>query len=415
MWWLYRLLSGTALGVWGPLYGLRRRADLAAIARGRLARGLPHVDGAPLWIHAVSVGEVAVAATFAAALPASCPLVVTTVTPTGQARAQAILGSRAVVTYLPFDLAGPVGRFLAATAPRALLLVEGDYWPYLLAVCKRREIPVGVVNARVGDRSFARLRRLGPLLDTLHRRAGRIAAQSTLDADRLLALGVPSRAIAVTGNLKFDAPIVTIGPELEQSLRGLAAGRPIVVAGSTMAGEESDVLAAYQAVGGGQRAFLVLAPRHPERFGEVAGAVAALPAVRSLRRSQLGSTPAADVVVLDSLGELAGVYACADIAFIGGTLVAKGGHNPIEPAAHGVAVTAGTSFENFRDVAAQFDRAGAWRLASDRAALVGIWQGLLGDAPARRQLGVAARELVMSQRGATARSLAHLGHHLGVE
>jgi 3-deoxy-D-manno-octulosonic-acid transferase len=414
MWWLYRILSGTALGVWGPLYGLRRRADLAAIARGRLARSLPRVEGAPLWIHAVSVGEVAVAATFAAALPPSCPLVVTTVTPTGQARARAAFRDRAVVTYLPFDLGGPVRRFLDATAPRALLLVEGDYWPYLLATCAERAIPIGVVNARVGDRSFGRLRRLGPLLNTLHRRAGRIAAQSGLDAERLVALGVPESAIAVTGNLKFDAPVGTLGRQLEEALRQLAAGRPIVVAGSTMLGEEADVVAAYQAVGGGRRALLVLAPRHPERFGEVAAMLGGLDAVRLQRRSQLTTATGADVVLLDTLGELAGVYACADIAFVGGTLVPKGGHNPIEPAVFGVAVTAGTSFENFRDVAAQFERARAWRLAADRAQLGEIWEELLANPPVRQVLGTAARELVASQRGATQRSLAHLASHLGV-
>jgi len=362
-----------------------------------------------LWIHAVSVGEVAVAATLARALPAELPLVVTTITPTGQARARALFADRAAVAYHPFELGFALRRFLDRFEPRAVVLTEGDLWPLALRAAVHRRLPVAVVNGRVSDRTFprlARLRRLvGPLL---YQRVERFGVQTAVDRDRLLALGVPPGRVTVTGNLKFEAPPPPDRPELERRIRELAAGRPVLVAGSTMAGEESAVLDAFAAAGGGERALLVLAPRHPERFAAVAELAAArLPgAVRRSAPPRAGERP--PVVLLDTLGELAALYRSARGAFVGGTLVPTGGHNPIEAARSAVPVAVGPSMENFREIAAAFDAAGAWRRIGDAGELAGVFRQWLDDPGEATELGRRGAELVAAHRGALERTRAML-------
>jgi 3-deoxy-D-manno-octulosonic-acid transferase len=331
------------------------------------------------------------------------------VTPTGQVRAHALFDSRAAVTYLPFDLGVVVARFFDRFAPRALILVEGDYWPLVLREARRRGLSVAVVNGRVGDRSFRRMRRLRPLLGLLFAAVGRFGVQSAADRDRLVALGLPPERIMVTGNLKYETPEPPPKPELEEALRQLAGGRPILLAGSTMPGEEEKVLAAWQHAGGADRALLVLAPRHPERWNEVAALLHArgLDFVRRSAPPVAAAKPA--LVLLDSLGELAALYRLAAGAFIGGTLVPTGGHNPLEAARFGVPVAVGPSMENFRDMAEQFDRAGAWRRAGEADALGDIWKGWLDDPAAAREQGKRATRLVEENRGALERTLAMLG------
>jgi 3-deoxy-D-manno-octulosonic-acid transferase len=360
-----------------------------------------------LWLHAVSVGEAGVAATLARALPPEVPLLVTTVTPTGQERARAAFAGRAGVDYLPFDLGFAVRRFFRRHEPRALVLVEGDYWPLLLREARRRGLPVAVVNGRVGDRSFRRMRRLRRLLGPLFSAVGRFGVQSARDRDRLIELGIEPERIAVTGNLKYESPEPPRKPELEEALRGLAAGRPILLAGSTMAGEEAAVLDACREIGGGERALLVLAPRHPERWNEVDALLRARE-TDFVRRTALPSPvgprrPA--VVLLDSLGELAGLYRLAAAAFIGGTLVPTGGHNPLEAARFGVPVAVGSSMYNFRDMAEAFDRAGAWRRVADARELAAVWREWLDDPETARAVSGHALQLVEENRGALARTL----------
>jgi 3-deoxy-D-manno-octulosonic-acid transferase len=375
-----------------------------------------------LWIHAVSVGEVGVAAILAAALPADLPLLVTTVTPTGQARARAAFAGRARVAYLPFDLGPLVGRFLRRFAPRALVLIEGDYWPLLLRQAHLRGLPVAVVNGRVGDRTFRRLRFWRPLAGILFSRVDSFALQSEQDRDRLLALGVPARRLAVTGNLKFEAAEPAARPELMDAVTRLAAGRPVLLAGSTMEGEEPQVLDAFVSLGGGERALLVLGPRHPERWDEVDGLLRqrALPHLRRSRLALPASSapapgrdpappiepaPPPGVLLLDSLGELAALYRLAAAAFIGGTLVPTGGHNPLEAARYAVPVAAGPSMHNFRDMAERFDRAAAWRRVADAQELAGAWAEWLADPAGAREQGRRAQCLVEENRGALARTL----------
>ncbi|MEZ5333294.1 MAG: 3-deoxy-D-manno-octulosonic acid transferase [Thermoanaerobaculia bacterium] len=375
--------------------------------RGRLGGHRGDVVRRALWLHAVSVGEVRVAAALARRLDLSLPLLVTTVTPTGQAEARRLFAGRAVVAYLPVDLRFAVRRFLDRFEPRACVLVEGDYWPLLLAEMARRGIAVGVANGRVGDRSFARLSRLRSWVGPFFGSVRRFAVQSERDRDRLTSLGVGSERLAVTGNLKFDAEVPAPDPGLSERIRRLAAGRAVLVAGSTMPEEEEQVLEAFRAVGA-DRALLVLAPRHPERWDAVERLLreGGVHVVRRSTEDASGDPP--QVLLLDTLGELAGLYALADAAFVGGTLVATGGHNPIEPAAQGTPLAVGPNMQNFADVAERFDLENAWIRVDDAAALGEAWQRWL-DAPdeATRQSDRAS-QLVSANRGAVERTLEFL-------
>jgi 3-deoxy-D-manno-octulosonic-acid transferase len=408
LWGLYQIATGAALLTAGPFLLARRGGHYLPTLAARLGRaaGAARVTGG-VWLHAVSVGEVGVAATLARALPPQAPLLVTTVTPTGQARARSLflLGSRpAEIAYLPFDLGFAVRRFYDRFTPRALVLVEGDYWPLVLREARRRGLPVAVVNGRVGDRSFARMRRLRPFLGPLFAGIDRFGVQTEDDRTRLVTLGIPPEKITVTGNLKYESPEPPRKPELEEALGALAVGRPILLAGSTMAGEEEQVLAAQETAGGGARALLVLAPRHPERWNEVDALLRAR-GIAFVRRSTLPATGSPGVVLLDSLGELAGLYRLAAAAFIGGTLVPSGGHNPLEAARFGVPVAVGPSMHNFREMAGHFDRAGSWHRAADARALGEIWKKWLDDPAAAREQGARGLRLVEENRGALAKTI----------
>lgn len=410
MWLLYQALVAVLLAVAGPILLARRGRHYLPVLRERLSGRRPAGPRRALWIHAVSVGEVGVAATLARALPPALPLLVTTVTPTGQERAQALLGRRAGVGYLPLELAVPVRRFFTRLEPAALVLTEGDLWPLVLREARRRSLPVLVVNGRVSDRSYARLRRLRPLLGPVFGPVDAFGMQTAVDRDRLLALGVPGERVEVTGNLKFETPEPAPHPELESRLLDLAGGRALLVAGSTMAGEEEALFDALALVGS-EAAMLVLAPRHPERWDAVAGlASARFPG--AARRSALPAGGRPPVVLLDSLGELAGLYRLASAAFVGGTLVPTGGHNPLEAARFGVPVAVGPSMENFREIADAFDQADAWRRVADGRELGRAVAAWLADPPAARELGERGRRLIDENRGALDRTLALLARRI---
>lgn len=404
MWILYQALLATGLLVTAPFLLARRARHYLPTLRGRLGDRRGESVRHALWLHAVSVGEARVAAALARRLDPGLPLLVTTVTPTGQAEARRLFAGRAVVTYLPFDLGFAVRRFLDRFQPRACILVEGDYWPLLLSRLAARGIPVGVANARVGDRSFARLERLrswvGPFFDPV----SRFAVQSEQDRRRLAALGVAEERLAVTGNLKFDAEVPAPDAELAARVRSLAGGRAVLVAGSTMAGEEERVLEALATVGS-SRALLVLAPRHPERWDTVERLLRERGVRLSRRSAGRPADELVDVLLLDSLGELAGLYALADAAFVGGTLVPSGGHNPIEPAAHGAPLAVGPHMENFADVARRFDEGAAWTRVADGAALGAAWTRWLDDPASGAAQAARAAALVASGRGAVERTL----------
>ncbi len=380
----------------------------------------------------MSVGEVAVARTLARALPDGLPLVVTTVTPTGQARARAsFTGSATLVTYLPFDVGFAVNRFFHRYNPSGLILVEGDYWPLILRAARRRNIPVAVINGRMGERSFGRWQRLRRWLPALLHASGipsisHFGVQTHDDRTRLRDLGIAAERIHVTGNLKFEAQRPAPLPALEAAVRSRANDRPILVAGSTMQGEDELVLDAFSHLQHGMDqaaigpALLVLVPRHPERWDAAVG-LAESRGLRCERRSSLdstldsnaalsGHTPSAergaapkavpDVLLLDSMGELAALYRIADAAFIGGTLVPTGGHNPLEPALFAVPTVVGPSMYNFREMASLFDDAGAWQRVDDAKELAACWATWLRDDSIARRIGDRAEALLVAHRGA---------------
>ncbi|HXO42472.1 MAG TPA: 3-deoxy-D-manno-octulosonic acid transferase [Thermoanaerobaculia bacterium] len=412
LWLVYEAGLGLALLIAGPILLARRGRHYLPTLAGRLGGAGPGepdsgATAGGLWLHAVSVGEVGVAATLVRALPPELPLLVTTVTPTGQALARRAFAGRARVAYLPFDLRPAVARFWRRFTPAALVLVEGDYWPLLLREARRHALPVAVINGRVGDRSFRRMRRVRPLARFLFSGIERFGVQSAEDRGRLQALGVDPARIIVTGNLKFETPEPRANPDVAVALERLAGGRPVVIAGSTMQGEDEQVLAAFGALGGGRRALLVLAPRHPERWDEVERLLAASGLV-AMRRSRLpvpAARDAPDVLLLDSMGEMASLFQHAAAAFIGGTLVGTGGHNPLEAARYGIPIAVGPSMQNFRDMAERFDAAGAWRRVADGAELGRVWGEWLADPAAARAQGERAAALLVENRGALARTL----------
>lgn len=414
-WLLYQSAFAAVLPLVMPVLAARRGlSHYRETLRGRLAASLPEPAAQPggLWAHAVSVGEVGVAATLLRALPAAIPLSVTTVTPTGQAQAKRLFAGRAAVGYLPFELGFAVDRFFAAVQPRLMVLTEGDYWPLVLRAARQRQVPVLVVNGRLSDRAFQRQRKLGRINRLFYDPIALFAVQTAEDRERLLALGVDPAKVHVAGNLKFDSLPPAPKVELEAAIENLAQGRAIVVAGSTLEGEEEALLAALEG-DLRQRIFLVLAPRHPERWDAVERLVRAR-GFSCQRRSAtslgsepdpgLASGPVPDVLLLDSLGELAAIYRLARIAFVGGTLVPKGGHNPIEPAHFAAPIVVGPSMFNFRDIAERFSTARAWRQVADAGQLPGALRELLDHPEAAKALGERAKGLLLASRGAVART-----------
>ncbi len=364
----------------------------------------------PVWVHAVSVGEVNAAAPLVDALLGARPgqrLLVTTITPTGSARVRALWGDRVEHVYLAYDLSGAVHRFLAQFRPRIALILETELWPNLLFCCRDAGIPAYIVNARLSERSLRGYRVLRPLLARALRTLRKVAAQSTGDARRFERLGAPGGAIVVTGNLKYD--IAIDGDAVMRSGREFRArigGRPVWIAASTHAEEEAPVLAMHARLRERWPDLLLLwAPRHPERFRAVVQQ--SVDAGWRVATRTLTQWPDAEdaVFVIDTLGELRDFYACADVAFVGGSLQDIGGHNLLEPAAVGTPVVSGPHLHNFSDIARQLGDAGALRVGADAEAVATILAGLLGDAGERQHMIDAGLQLVQAGRGALQRTL----------
>jgi 3-deoxy-D-manno-octulosonic-acid transferase len=363
-----------------------------------------------VWLHAVSVGEVQACAPLVSALYQRHPglaLTVTTFTPTGAARARALFGNLAQVRYIPFDLPGAARRFLGRVQPRLAVIFETELWPNLYRECGRRRVPLVLASARISARSVGRYQRLGALFRDTLSQAVVIGAQAEGDAERFRALGAAATSTHVTGNLKFD---FEVPPDIAQRGARLRAqyapDRALWVAGSTHGGgEEQALLEAHQCVRAAHPgALLVLAPRHPPRFDEVAKSLAQA-GVSFVRRSQAGAGGAGagqtcQVVLLDSLGELLDFYAAADVAFVGGSLVPIGGHNLLEPAALGVPILTGPNNFNSAEIARLLIERGAAEVVHDAAQLGARVSALLADAGERERMGAAASAAVDGNRGA---------------
>ncbi|TLY55160.1 MAG: 3-deoxy-D-manno-octulosonic acid transferase [Gammaproteobacteria bacterium] len=365
-----------------------------------------------VWIHAVSVGEVQACAPLVGVLRQrypELPLTVTAVTPTGAARARALFGNAAQVRYVPFDLPGAVRRFFARVQPRLAVIVETELWPNLYRECGRRRVPLVLASARLSARSAGRYRRLGALFRDTLSQAAVVAAQGAVDAERFHALGADPASTHVTGNLKFDFQLPPRTVERGARLREqYAHARALWVAGSTHGGgEEQALLEAQRRVRAlHPEALLVLAPRHPQRFAEVA-ALLHQTGASFVRRSQ-GAAAAAQtcaVLLLDSLGELLDFYAAADVAFVGGSLVPIGGHNLLEPAALGVPILTGPYNSNGEEIARLLIAGGAAEVVRDAATLGARVSALLANPQARVRIGAQGRASVDSNRGALGKLL----------
>lgn len=367
----------------------------------------PAVARSPIWVHAVSVGEVQAASALVAALRdryPQTPVLVTTFTPTGAARARALFRGTAEVRYLPFDLPGSVRRFLDRVRPRLAVIVETELWPSLYRQCRLRRIPLVIASARLSRRSIDRYRLLGALFKETVAGGVMVAAQGEGDAARFRALGAAAERTYVTGNLKFDfalpADIAARGKDLRAQY---APDRPLWVAGSTHGGLEEDaVLDAQRRLAASYPdALLVLAPRHPNRFEEVAAWLErqGVAFIRRSRPSRIAS-PEASVLLLDSLGELLGFYAAADVAFVGGSLAPIGGHNLLEPASLGLPILTGPNNSNGEDVARLLLDCGAAEIVRDGVELGSRVAELLSDQARRIEMGNRGRAAVDRNRGA---------------
>ncbi len=397
----YRFLGGAVLAAYAPiallrsLTGRRRLGDVA----GRLGR-LPYPDlEGGIWVHAVSVGEVGVAVTLLTALAAKADgrrLGLSVTTAAGRELALRVVAPGVTVFAFPFDLAGPVERALSAVRPGLILLTETELWPLFLERASARGIPVALVNGRISERSYPRYRLLRRWFARALDRVSLFLMQSEEDARRLREIGAPLARIRTKGNVKYDLPLAPPFGDAAR-LEKAARGRPVLVAASTAEGEEEAILDAWRALS--PRPFLAIAPRRPERFDEVARRVEAA-GIPLLRRSAADVGGPADVYLLDTIGELASLYSHAKLAFVGGSLVRKGGHNPIEAWAAGVPVVVGPNTDNFREITAKGKSLGILTSVAGTADLARTLAAELADLEVLERRGASARRFVSASRGA---------------
>jgi 3-deoxy-D-manno-octulosonic-acid transferase len=363
-----------------------------------------------IWLHAVSVGEVMAATHLIRELKAALPgwvIAVSTTTATGQRLAKERLEGSPVF-YLPLDFAFVVRRYLRVLRPKMLILMESELWPHLLSECAKDEVPVAVVNARISDRSFPRYMRLRRLWRPLLAKVSLFLAQSAETADRLIKIGAPAERVTATGNLKYDIRAGRESPLTATLREHLPSDAVVVVCGSTLEGEEKLLLGAWPTVLAAEpRAVMVLAPRHPDRFAAVA-AMAAESGFALLRAGEFREQPVAvaagSIFLLDTIGDLAAIYSLGAVAFVGGSLIAAGGHNPLEPARFAVPVVMGPSYENFREIVEMMKAGDAVRIVSTSQLGGELVEMLLNQSDARA-MGQRGRAVFEAQAGATARTV----------
>jgi 3-deoxy-D-manno-octulosonic-acid transferase len=364
-----------------------------------------------VWIHAVSVGEVQAAQPlirhFLDRHPATSVLVTTT-TPTGAQRLHDLFSDQVQHLYTPFDLPGVMKRFLEAVRPRLAIVMETEIWPNMLRACEERRIPVVLANARLSARSAQGYAQLGALTRETFGRFAMIAAQGPRDAERFRRLGAPAERVQVTGSIKFDVrQPATLREQAEVMRRNWGTDRPIWVAASTHEDEEEQVLDAHQAIRRTHpRALLVLVPRHPERFGRIAALIERRRMSLVRRSSGEPCGPETTVFLGDTMGELRLFLAAADAAFIGGSLVPVGGHNPLEAAAAGIPAATGPFVFNFTQITELLIGEGAAAQIADAEGLARCMSEWLGDAATRAAIGENGRRVVEENRGALQRLLA---------
>ena len=421
-----RLAYSAVLYGLAPLIGWRIwREQVPTYSRlQRLGMRLEPLPPAPrIWLHCASVGEVRAARPLIEGLLARFPhhsLLLTTMTATGAQQAQALIAeqgatdqSRLDHRFLPLDFPGAAKRFVARVKPELALLFETELWPNLLHACHRQAVPVAVVNGRLSPRAFSRYQRLRPLMHSALANVRWLAAKSSEDAERFQALGCAAESISVVGSLKFEQALPERALEESERLLHVWGQRPVWVAGSTRDGEEALLLTAHrQLLERFPDALLVLVPRHPQRFDEVAALCEREEFKVSRRSQQQPVTPTTQVYLGDTLGELAMLYAAGSVAYVGGSLVPLGGHNVLEPAALGKPVLCGPSLENFSDVAEPLLVAKALTVVDTPDALANTLADHIVHPQRARQAGEAGQVAIDAHRGALSRTLDGLGRYL---
>lgn len=407
--WLYSLLLTLLLpGILAFLW-YRGSKDRRYRERWSERLGYGRVADAPgtLWIHAASVGEVIAATPMVKRLCEQSPeqpILITTMTPTGAERARAAFGDQVAHAYVPLDLPWMVNRFIQRLRPSGLVIMETEVWPNLVHACVRHGVSVTLANARLSAKSAKGYARVAPLTLPAFRSLDWIAAQSEADAHRFRAMGVRSDQLSVTGSIKYDLRIADEVHEKARALRVRIGERhPVWIAASTHEGEDEPVLDAHRQLRRHYpEALLVLVPRHPERFEGVAQ-LADDRGLTVARRSRGEEPGRASVYLADTMGELLMLFGAVDIAFIGGSLIARGGHNPLEAAVWSLPVLSGRHVFNFADVFERLAEQDAVRFVDSAAELAPLLASLAADGAGREQTGEFARSVVAANQGAVAR------------
>lgn len=392
-----------------PQYRLRWAERLGVVIR-------PEVGQPPLWIHAVSVGETVAAAPLLEKLLLShpdLPVLITTMTPTGSDRVRSLFGNRVTHCYAPYDLPFCVNRFLDRIQPRAVVIMETELWPNWIHCCQQREIPVVLANGRLSAKSAAGYAKFSALIRPMLRSLSWLAVQEDSHAKRFIALGAHENALSVIGNIKFD---LQLSADLSQKAGLLreqwGEQRPVLVAGSTHEGEELLLLDTFTKLQrDDDRLLLIIVPRHPERFSAVKDLLNLQSWSFAVWSDSNRSLRNAQVLLVDTMGELLNFYAAADIAIVGGSFINRGGHNPLEPAALAVPVVMGRSVFNFQDICDQLLAVGALELTSYEA-LGEALAALLADRSRRQSSGAAGRRYIDANRGALNRLYSGLQRYL---
>lgn len=400
-WWLLQLL----------LRG-KYRAGLAERLGFVPPRLRPHIKPGCIWVHAVSVGEVLAVGRLIQELKRAYPhrpVFVSTTTATGQKLARERFGD-AQVFYMPIDLGFPVRAYLDLLQPGLLVLAETEFWPNLLHLSHASGVALAIVNARISDRSFPRYRRFRWLFAKVLSEVDLFVSQTDEDAARLKFIGAPADRVHVSGNLKFDVNEGSNSTFQEELRLSIPEGTSVIVCGSTMEGEEELLVESFaEILSLRPNTLLILAPRHPERFDAVARTVSArgLSLVRrsSWKSAEGNAVRAGAVLLLDTIGELASIYAVGSVAFVGGSLFpGVGGHNILEPAQHGIPILVGPHTSNFREIVGIFENGRALRTVTE-SSLTPELQKLLDDPVRLQRMGTRARELFCANSGSTARTL----------
>jgi len=359
----------------------------------------------PIWIHAVSVGETLAIVPLVKLLQArhpDIPIVMTTMTPTGAERVEVTFGEGVTHYYCPYDIPCAIQRFLTHLNPRGCVIVETELWPNLINACSKRNIPVLVANARLSERSAKGYARFGLMAEQMLQQIECIAVQNSIDGERFLNLGVPPSSLEVTGSIKFDVKVPEGEERLAFALRELwGQSRPVLIGASTHEGEETALLQAYQGLlACYPELLLVVVPRHPERFDHVAELIKQQNF--KLARQSLGQQPnqATQVYLGDTMGELMKLLAAADIAFVGGSLIERGGHNPLEPAVLRKPVLMGPHFYNFQLICDSLSSAGALTVISTADKLAVEVKRLLNNPESMAKQGQAGYRFVQDNQGA---------------